>query len=620
MESSAQRELAAPSKEAVKEDFTDPVSDQAQTLDPEVVDEEEEGEDEEMDESIPCSASGEHGKTANRRMQSGIKYITDKSKRHITFSKRKSGIMKKVTEFAVLTGAQIIVAIASEASVYLLSTPKLTAFAKGDEFRNRLTELLYHYGPSVCDAIEPSAVNVDKFQFRVQSRCCYYGGQEEEKQPGKCRTCGETPSTNSSRQRNDNSSSKKPTKGLDSKSNAKSTARSSSGSAVSESVEKVPYAATQYVSYTGGSSDGLNVNSTSGLLNASARESQPPSKRYSDQARIFNGSPSNSMAPAMHAFNMPTSLPVLQTPHVAVSSQAPTYPGSGDKYYGFRNSDQAVYNVSTSSTSFPMGAAQVKPGEMSFYGQEAQGVEGYSQTSTRYLQQSAGRPVVTPQVRHAAYAPQKDTMDSSFGHRMTAGEQAYYGVPEMPSLVNQYNGFSVHVQNHPHGLVVYPPSFGPNALDADGPLGQTRGSQQPHHMPLRPQLQQHQVQQLHQENSQLSNHDQRHVLLGQPVTSSQSRDAYSSSVASQSHPAGRQGSAQQFVHVDPSLERESEPQLHSRPLHHSPSAVNSVDPVTFPTCLNSTSHVANEIASSIPASSEIQKPYKTISSMIFESQ
>lgn len=55
-----------------------------------------------------------------------IEYIKDKSKRHITFSKRKGGIMKKAYELTTLTGTQALLLIASETGhVYTFATPKL---------------------------------------------------------------------------------------------------------------------------------------------------------------------------------------------------------------------------------------------------------------------------------------------------------------------------------------------------------------------------------------------------------------------------------------------------------------------------------------------------------------
>ena len=55
---------------------------------------------EELDKKSPASPSDSHGadqpdkKVGRRKIQ--IEFIEDKSRRHITFSKRKAGIMKKV--------------------------------------------------------------------------------------------------------------------------------------------------------------------------------------------------------------------------------------------------------------------------------------------------------------------------------------------------------------------------------------------------------------------------------------------------------------------------------------------------------------------------------------------
>ncbi|KAJ3192709.1 glutamine--fructose-6-phosphate transaminase (isomerizing) [Irineochytrium annulatum] len=70
----------------------------------------------------------EGGKGAKRtgRRKIKIEYIEDKSRRHITFSKRKAGIMKKAYELSTLTGTQVLLLVASETGhVYTFATPKL---------------------------------------------------------------------------------------------------------------------------------------------------------------------------------------------------------------------------------------------------------------------------------------------------------------------------------------------------------------------------------------------------------------------------------------------------------------------------------------------------------------
>eukprot|EP00164_Ancoracysta_twista_P000098 GFYU01000140.1.p1 GENE.GFYU01000140.1~~GFYU01000140.1.p1 ORF type:complete len:410 (+),score=94.51 GFYU01000140.1:165-1232(+) len=44
----------------------------------------------------------------------GLDYIDNKSRRHVTFSKRKSGLMKKAHELSVLTGHEVLVLVASK--------------------------------------------------------------------------------------------------------------------------------------------------------------------------------------------------------------------------------------------------------------------------------------------------------------------------------------------------------------------------------------------------------------------------------------------------------------------------------------------------------------------------
>ncbi|KAL8280425.1 hypothetical protein RQP46_007073 [Phenoliferia psychrophenolica] len=63
-----------------------------------------------------------------------IEYIEEKSKRHITFSKRKAGIMKKAYELSTLTGTQVLLLVVSESGwVYTFTTDKFKPLVKEDE-------------------------------------------------------------------------------------------------------------------------------------------------------------------------------------------------------------------------------------------------------------------------------------------------------------------------------------------------------------------------------------------------------------------------------------------------------------------------------------------------------
>ena len=79
----------------------------------------------------------------NGRRKIEIKYIEDKSRRHITFSKRKAGIMKKAYELSTLTGTQVLLLVASETGhVYTFATPKLQPLITKQEGKNLIQTCL----------------------------------------------------------------------------------------------------------------------------------------------------------------------------------------------------------------------------------------------------------------------------------------------------------------------------------------------------------------------------------------------------------------------------------------------------------------------------------------------
>ncbi|KAF9158682.1 hypothetical protein BGX20_003264, partial [Mortierella sp. AD010] len=84
-----------------------------------------------------------NGKRAGRR-KIKIEYIEDKSRRHITFSKRKSGIMKKAYELSTLTGTQVLLLVVSETGlVYTFTTPKLQPLVTKAEGKNLIQACLH---------------------------------------------------------------------------------------------------------------------------------------------------------------------------------------------------------------------------------------------------------------------------------------------------------------------------------------------------------------------------------------------------------------------------------------------------------------------------------------------
>lgn len=72
-----------------------------------------------------------------------IKFIQNKARRHITFSKRKHGIMKKAWELSVLTGTQVLLLVVSETGlVYTFTTPKLQPLVTQSEGKNLIQACL----------------------------------------------------------------------------------------------------------------------------------------------------------------------------------------------------------------------------------------------------------------------------------------------------------------------------------------------------------------------------------------------------------------------------------------------------------------------------------------------
>jgi len=83
----------------------------------------------------------EKGSRERRKIE--IKFIADKSRRHITFSKRKAGIMKKAYELSVLTGTQVLLLVVSETGlVYTFTTPKLQPLVTKSEGKNLIQACL----------------------------------------------------------------------------------------------------------------------------------------------------------------------------------------------------------------------------------------------------------------------------------------------------------------------------------------------------------------------------------------------------------------------------------------------------------------------------------------------
>ncbi|XP_014910248.1 serum response factor-like isoform X2 [Poecilia latipinna] len=74
----------------------------------------------------PALSGAKPGKKTRGRVKIKMEFIDNKLRRYTTFSKRKTGIMKKAYELSTLTGTQVLLLVASETGhVYTFATRKL---------------------------------------------------------------------------------------------------------------------------------------------------------------------------------------------------------------------------------------------------------------------------------------------------------------------------------------------------------------------------------------------------------------------------------------------------------------------------------------------------------------
>lgn len=102
----------------------------------------EEGDDDGDDDDDETGSKKPADKKSGRR-KIKIEFINDKSRRHITFSKRKAGIMKKAYELSTLTGTQVLLLVVSETGlVYTFTTAKLQPLVTQPEGKNLIQACL----------------------------------------------------------------------------------------------------------------------------------------------------------------------------------------------------------------------------------------------------------------------------------------------------------------------------------------------------------------------------------------------------------------------------------------------------------------------------------------------
>lgn len=88
-------------------------------------------------------SNGTAGKKTKGRVKIKMEFIDNKLRRYTTFSKRKTGIMKKAYELSTLTGTQVMLLVASETGhVYTFATKKLQPMITSEEGKSLIQTCL----------------------------------------------------------------------------------------------------------------------------------------------------------------------------------------------------------------------------------------------------------------------------------------------------------------------------------------------------------------------------------------------------------------------------------------------------------------------------------------------
>jgi len=107
--------------------------------------------------SRPGTPQPRYGKKTRGRVKINMEFIDNKLRRYTTFSKRKSGIMKKAHELATLTGTQVMLLVASETGhVYTFATRKLQPILSSDAGKQLIQTCLNSPDPNEASAAASS--------------------------------------------------------------------------------------------------------------------------------------------------------------------------------------------------------------------------------------------------------------------------------------------------------------------------------------------------------------------------------------------------------------------------------------------------------------------------------
>ncbi|KHN72541.1 Serum response factor -like protein [Toxocara canis] len=107
-----------------------------------------------------------NGKKTKGRVKIKMEYIGNKLRRYTTFSKRKTGIMKKAYELSTLTGTQVMLLVASETGhVYTFATKKLQPMISSEAGKTLIQNCLNT--PDIEETVDPLGTR-NEFTFEPQ--------------------------------------------------------------------------------------------------------------------------------------------------------------------------------------------------------------------------------------------------------------------------------------------------------------------------------------------------------------------------------------------------------------------------------------------------------------------
>lgn len=114
----------------------------------------------------PKKSPPSNGKKTKGRVKIKMEYIDNKLRRYTTFSKRKTGIMKKAYELSTLTGTQVMLLVASETGhVYTFATRKLQPMITSDSGKRLIQTCLNSPDPPTTSEQRMAATGYEETEL-----------------------------------------------------------------------------------------------------------------------------------------------------------------------------------------------------------------------------------------------------------------------------------------------------------------------------------------------------------------------------------------------------------------------------------------------------------------------